>query len=153
MKCNGTLTMVAAALIAGCSADQERDTEPTQSLRVVRLADAQPGRRVLLPDGRLLRGPECKVPVAMPGQEDEEVTPERIEAWAWSGWVDLRETNLALWRERFVRIAAEMEGIPPQDTSSRFLRDRQFWGPEGLIQPGKVVGWIFATEEQGARMK
>ena len=39
------------------------------------------------------------------------------------------------------------------DTSSRFLRDPQFWGASGLIQPGKVVGWIFATEEKGARMK
>jgi hypothetical protein len=46
-----------------------------------------------------------------------------------------------------------MDAIPPRDTSSRFLRDRQFWGEEGFIQPGKVVGWIFATEEQGARMK
>ena len=46
-----------------------------------------------------------------------------------------------------------LDAIPPQDTSSRFLRDRQFWGEEGFIQPGKVVGWIFATEEQGARMK
>ena len=57
------------------------------------------------------------------------------------------------WKERFARIQAEMEAIPPHDTSSRFLRDRQFWGEEGFIQPGKVVGWIFATEEQGARMK
>src|SRR5205085_2677818 len=38
-------------------------------------------------------------------------------------------------------------------TSSRFLRDRQFEGEEERIQPGKVVGWIFAMEEQGARMK
>jgi hypothetical protein len=33
------------------------------------------------------------------------------------------------------------------------LRDQQFWGEGGVIQPGKVVGWIFATEEKGARMK
>ena len=39
------------------------------------------------------------------------------------------------------------------DSSSRHLRDRQFWSGEGLIQPGKVAGWIFATEEKGARMK
>jgi NAD(P)-dependent dehydrogenase (short-subunit alcohol dehydrogenase family) len=37
--------------------------------------------------------------------------------------------------------------------TSRYLRDRQFWSAEGLIQPGKVVGWIFATEDKGARMK
>ena len=34
-----------------------------------------------------------------------------------------------------------------------FQRDRQFWGEEGFIQPGKIVGWIFATEDKGARMK
>ena len=79
--------------------------------------------------------------------------PSAVEAWAHAGWVDLREANMARWKERFERIAAEIEAIPAADTSSRFLRDRQFWGAEGLIQPGKVVGWIFATEEKGARMK
>ncbi|HSF04082.1 MAG TPA: hypothetical protein VLA62_13820, partial [Solirubrobacterales bacterium] len=110
------------------------------------------GIPILLPDGRLLRGPECKIPSAAAGT-DFEVSPERIEAWAFAGWVDLRETNMALWKERFDRIEAEVGAIPPADTSSRFLRDRQFWSAEGLIQPGKVVGFIFATEEKGARMK
>ena len=67
--------------------------------------------------------------------------------------MDLREKNMALWKERFDRIEADVGAIPPADTSSRFLRDRQFWSAEGLIQPGKVVGFIFATEEKGARMK
>ena len=93
------------------------------------------------------------MPAALPGEEEQEITPERLEAWAWAGWVDLRESNLAVWRERFQRIADDMQRIPTTDTSSRFLRDAQFWGPEGLIQPGKVVGWIFGIEEQGARMK
>jgi len=48
---------------------------------------------------------------------------------------------------------AKTEGMPAADSSSRYLRDRQFWGQEGRIQPGKVVGWVFATEEKGARMK
>jgi hypothetical protein len=52
-----------------------------------------------------------------------------------------------------VRIASEIEAIPGAETSSRYLRDRQFWSAEGLIQPGKVVGFIFATEDKGARMK
>src|SRR5919106_3108368 len=109
------------------------------------------GIPILLPDRRLLRGPECKVPVGLPGAEAQEITPERLEVWSWSGWVDLRESNLAVWRDRFQRICDDVQAIPPSDTSSRFLRDAQFWGPEGLIQPGKVVGWIFSIEEQGAR--
>jgi hypothetical protein len=111
------------------------------------------GIPILLPDGRLLRGPECKIPPVGGPAETREVTPGQVEAWAFSGWVDLREANMARWRERFERIRAEADGIPAADSSSRFLRDRQFWGQEGRIQPGKVVGWIFATEEKGARMK
>jgi hypothetical protein len=111
------------------------------------------GIPILLPDGRLLRGPECKIPPVTRDDEAFDVTPERIEAWTRAGWVDLRQANMALWRDRFCRIRAEVDGIPERETSSRFLRDRQFWGEEEKIQPGKVVGWIFATEEKGARMK
>jgi NAD(P)-dependent dehydrogenase (short-subunit alcohol dehydrogenase family) len=110
------------------------------------------GIPILLPDGRLLRGPECKIPPAADGATLE-ITPARIDAWAFAGWVDLREGNMALWKERFDRIEAEVAAIPDAESSSRFLRDRQFWSADGLIQPGKVVGFIFATEEKGARMK
>ena len=111
------------------------------------------GIPILLPDGRLLRGPECKIPPRTRDDEAFEVTPQRVEAWADAGWVDLRLANMERWQERFRRIRAEIDGIPARDTSSRFLRDRQFWGAEEKIQPGKIVGWIFATEEKGARMK
>ena len=111
------------------------------------------GIPILLPDGRLLRGPECKIPPVSRDDEAFEVSPERLEAWALAGWVDLRETNMALWRDRFCRIRAEVDGIPERETSSRFLRHRQFWGEEEKIQPGKIVGWIFAAEEKGARTK
>ena len=111
------------------------------------------GIPILLPDGRLLRGPECKIPPVSEPSETHEITGERMEVWAHAGWVDLRLENMAAWKARFERIEAEIESIPAFDTSSRYLRDRQFWGSEGLIQPGKVVGWIFATEDKGARMK
>ncbi|HET7747249.1 MAG TPA: short-chain dehydrogenase, partial [Vicinamibacteria bacterium] len=111
------------------------------------------GIPILLADGTLLRGPECKIPPVSSPDEEFEVTGDAIESWARAGWVDLRESNLARWKERFDRIHAEMEAIPAADSSSRYLRDRQFWGEEGLIQPGKVVGWIFAIEDKGARMK
>jgi NAD(P)-dependent dehydrogenase (short-subunit alcohol dehydrogenase family) len=111
------------------------------------------GIPILLPDGRLARGPECKIPPVPVPSETLEVSEEKVDAWAHAGWVDLRESNMAQWRARFERIKAEIEAIPPTDTSSRYLRDRQFWSGEGLIQPGKVTGWIFATEEKGARMK
>jgi hypothetical protein len=146
----GTMERVRAASPAGLSrqAAEEVARDPAYRSEVLSI-----GIPILLPDARLLRGPECKIPpVALP-TEALEVTRERIESWAHAGWVDLREANMAVWRERFVRIASEIEAIPGAETSSRFLRDRQFWSAEGLIQPGKVVGWIFATEDKGARMK
>jgi hypothetical protein len=111
------------------------------------------GIPILLPDGRLVRGPECKIPPVPVPSETLEVSEEKVDAWAHAGWVDLREPNMALWRTRFKRIDAQIGAIPASDSSSRHLRDRQFWSGEGLIQPGKVAGWIFATEEKGARMK
>jgi NAD(P)-dependent dehydrogenase (short-subunit alcohol dehydrogenase family) len=111
------------------------------------------GVPILLPDGRLLRGPECKVPAA--GRPDEvfPVTRTAIESWAWQGWVDLRVANMAAWKVRLDRIQEEIAAIPTEESSSRFLRDRHFWGERGLIQPGKLVGWVLAVEEKGARMK
>ncbi len=111
------------------------------------------GIPILLPDGRLLRGPECKIPPVTTPADAYVVSAESLESWAQAGWVDLREPNMGLWKGRFDRIEAEIGVIPRADTSSRFLRDRQFWSAEGLIQPGKIAGWIFGTEEKGARMK
>jgi hypothetical protein len=144
-----TMGRVAQATPAELSRRLLETIEKTPSLRreIVSI-----GIAILLPDGRLLRGPETKIPPASSG-EQQEITPERVEAWARAGWVDLREENMALWQARFRAIETEMDAIPAADSSSRFLRDRQFWGEEGRIQPGKVVGWIFATEEKGARMK
>jgi hypothetical protein len=143
--------------------DRVRDSTPAEMAgrAAARLTDDAALRRdivsigipILLPDGRLLRGPECKIPPVTRDDETFDVTPERLEAWAEAGWVDVREGNMARWRDRFTRIKAEMDSIPERDTSSRFLRDRQFWGAEEKIQPGKIVGWIFGVEDEGARMK
>jgi NAD(P)-dependent dehydrogenase (short-subunit alcohol dehydrogenase family) len=111
------------------------------------------GIPVLFPDGNLLRGPEVKVPAAVTEKDSYRVTPERLESWVEAGWVDLRVKNMRRWLKRFRSIQAEILAVPRGDTSSRFLRDRTFWQAKGEIQPGKVVGWIFAVEEAGARMK
>jgi hypothetical protein len=124
-----------------------------------RLVRAQPevaneiaavGIPIYLAGGEIIRGPRLIIP---PDARDLEVTPERLEGWVDDGWVDLRPQNLARWIERFRRIQEEVEAIEESDTSSRHLRSRQFWSEAKLIQPGKVVGWIFSTEEQGARLK
>src|SRR5262249_27998929 len=111
------------------------------------------GIPIVLPDGRVLRGPESKIPPVASENEVFEVTPEAFEAWVHAGFVDLREPNMALWKERFERIEAEIVAIPSADSSSRHLRDGELWSAEGSIQPGRVVGWISAPEERGGGMK
>lgn len=108
------------------------------------------GLPVLLDDGRVIRGTEVLVP---PDADDTEVTPEILDAWVRDGWVDLRLENCTSWIERFDAIRGEVDALPEDDTSSRFSRDRRFWGGDGTIRPGQVVGWILSVEEKGNRFK
>ncbi len=111
------------------------------------------GIPILLPDGKtLLRGNEIKIPPYR-GEDEFEITPENINLWAHDGWVDLRATNMEMWRSRFRKIMEEVEAIPPSDTSSRFVRNKEFWNDFQEIESGKIVGWIFTVEEEGRRMK
>jgi len=121
--------------------------------RVLRSQIISIGIPILLSDGkRLLRGPEIKIPPYR-GENELEVTPENIDLWAHDGWVDLREKNFELWIKRFNKIIEETEKIPKEDTSSRFVRDRDFWKNYQEIDIGKIVGWLFIYEELGERMK
>jgi NAD(P)-dependent dehydrogenase (short-subunit alcohol dehydrogenase family) len=108
------------------------------------------GIPILLDSGEILRGTKVIVPAEACGIE---VTPELLEAWVQDGWVDLRRANCSRWIERFHRIHQEVESMPESDTSSRYLRNRRFWDESHGIQPGKIVGWVLATEDQGARIK
>jgi hypothetical protein len=146
----GTMDAVRGASAADVSRRVSEDVKNDAARRAEIVSIGIP---ILLPDGRVLRGPECKIPAVAAASETHAVDAQSLESWVRAGWVDLREANMALWKARFDRIRAEVDAIPSAESSSRFLRDRQFWGAEGVIQPGKLVGWIFATEEHGARMK
>ncbi|MDZ7269208.1 MAG: short-chain dehydrogenase [candidate division KSB1 bacterium] len=111
------------------------------------------GIPILLSDGRrLLRGPEIKIP-PFRGSNVLALTPDHLEQWAHDGWVDLRAANMRLWQSRMEKIEEEIRAIPERDTSSRYMRNRRYWQEEDGIDIGKLVGWIFSTEEKGARMK
>jgi len=111
------------------------------------------GIPILMSDGkRLLRGPVMKIP-AYRGSNELEVTQENIDRWTSEGWLDLRESNFNLWQDRLKKIRDEIESIPKNDTSSEFDRDREYWTESQVIEPGKIVGWLFLAEEQGSRMK
>lgn len=111
------------------------------------------GIPILLPDGKtLLRGKEIKIP-PFRGENEFPVNSRNIDLWAHDGWVDLRVSNMKLWKSRFNKIFNEVEKIPKGDTSSRFLRTPDYWKNFRDIEPGKIVGWIFTVEELGERMK
>jgi hypothetical protein len=110
------------------------------------------GIPILLPDGKLLRGPEIKIPRFI-YRDELEITPENLEEWAAGGWVDLRVENFEVWRSRIKAIFEYLEQLPPDDTSSRFVMNRDFWVKDPEINIGKVVGWLFITEEKGLRIK
>jgi len=111
------------------------------------------GIPILLKNGKtLLRGPNIKIPPYR-GSNEFKITDKAIEDWTSNGWVDLRPSNMMRWQERFKAIKKEIDAIPPDDTSSRYHRDRTYWLEDEEIHIGKVVSWIFITEEQGLRIK
>lgn len=111
------------------------------------------GIPILYPDGKsLLRGNIMKIPPYR-GEEELDITQERIDRWAKDGWVDLREENVTLWQNRLKELMAEAETIPDDDTSSLHVRNKQYWSNFEKVDIGKVVSWIFIHEEHGLRMK
>jgi NAD(P)-dependent dehydrogenase (short-subunit alcohol dehydrogenase family) len=109
------------------------------------------GLPIRLPDGRLLRGPEMKIP---PYKEEarEALGRESVERWAEAGWVDLKVDNLERWRERARRIVSQVLALP-EDTSSAVLEDRSYWRVDEPIQVGRVAAWVLGVEEAGSRGK
>jgi hypothetical protein len=111
------------------------------------------GIPILMPDGKtLLRGNEIKIP-PFRGENEIQLTPTTINLYAHDGWIDLRVSNMKLWKSRFQQIVNMTEKIPANDTSSRFMNNREYWYNFNEIDPGKLGGWIFSYEEQGMRMK
>jgi hypothetical protein len=99
------------------------------------------GIPILLGGGRLLRGPEIRADRAH------------------EGWIDLTPENMGLWQRRLTQLRAAVAAEVEADRSlgsSRF--DRAFVDPAtgratDRFDIGEIVGWLFSTEEGGARMK
>jgi hypothetical protein len=131
----------------------EKCTEIIKSNKKLRAGIISIGIPILLPDGEtLIRGNEIKIPPYR-GENRVEITQERINQWAYDGWIDLRIQNMEIWKNRFIRIMKQTEDIPAEDSSSRFVRTKAYWDDFKTINEGKIVGWIFSEEEKGRRMK
>ena len=148
--CFGTMTSVLKSTPAVLSKKLLAKIKSDKELRARIISIGIP---ILLPDGKtLLRADNIKIP-PYHGENEIKATPDNINRWAHDGWVDLRVANMKIWKERFDGIIRHVATIPANDTSSRYLNNREYWNNFGEIAPGKLAGWIFSYEEKGMRMK
>ncbi|MFH0881360.1 MAG: short-chain dehydrogenase [bacterium] len=111
------------------------------------------GIPILLPDGKtLLRGPKLLIP-HHPVKKEFEVTPESLEAWCAKGWVDLRPSHMKEWDNWFTALVQQKDRRSPEDTSSRYDFDEDYFDPDQEINPGKMAAWIFINVDKGKRTK
>jgi hypothetical protein len=111
------------------------------------------GIPILLPDGRkLIKSPVVKVPHD-PRRTKFDVNSNLIDAWSADGWVDLRPSNMKHWQDRIKKLLGSSILVEDGDTSSRILRDADFWHPDEPLDEGELVGWIFSYEDKGLRIK
>jgi hypothetical protein len=116
------------------------------------------GIPVLMPDGKTLLCVNRGAGEHRWERTTWEVTPESIETWAETEWIDLRAKNMSRWQQRMRQILSEITALPTpyQDASSQYGRQMTnpaTWMAESEINIGEVAGWLFNNEEQGRRMK
>ncbi len=110
------------------------------------------GLPILINEEKFLKGSFVKVPVKKPGHTYE-FSIENVDKWCNQGWIDLRESNISLWKDRFNKIKEQAEEMKYDQTSSRNYFDKNYWNNFTQISPGKIAGWIFEVEEDGWRFK
>lgn len=110
------------------------------------------GIPILLPDGRILRGPEMKTP---PYKEEarDQIDEAAMNRWADRGWVDLRPANFERWKSRARKILDDVEQQPADDTSSTYYANRAYWRADTDFRVGRVAAWILGVEDGGDRGK
>lgn len=98
-------------------------------------------------DGKLTltRGPRITIPPVTAGHSVAELTPESIDDYANTGWVDLRLANFERWQRRLSGIER-----PNVETYGSAALDVKGYPSDSFV-PGDIVGWIFTNEkdEQG----
>ncbi|HEV2148134.1 MAG TPA: hypothetical protein VGR37_12085 [Longimicrobiaceae bacterium] len=139
--------LTGGALDAAAMLDPELAAERAEALVTgdaeLRTAILSIGLPVLLRDGeRVLRGAEVKA------------APEPGEPWekaVENGWVDLRPTSWARWRDRAAAICRKMDGRGDAAVGSRW--DVEPWERTRRIRPGALAAWVFRHEDRGERIK
>jgi len=111
------------------------------------------GLVILLPNGKsYFRGKEVIIPLQKTEKEFS-LTPELIEKWCYDGWIDLRKENFDNWKKRLLEIKQQVAENIPDESGSYYQYDRAYWDDFETIDEGKIVAWIFESEDKGFRIK
>ncbi len=116
------------------------------------------GIPILMPDGETLLAVNRGKGEHRWERTTWDVSPETIDHWAATEWIDLRQKNMEHWQARFAAILDEITALPdPLENASsqygRAMTDPATWALDPEINLGEVAGWIFSNEENGTRMK
>ena len=118
-----------------CSAKEieEKALELIRNKQNLRVKIISIGIPILLPNGKILRGPDIRIPRIIP----KYVTVKNIENWTGKGWVDLRQKNWILWQNRLSSFKEHCQQQEQKDTNTI----------------GAISAWVFAYEKGGLRLK
>jgi hypothetical protein len=107
------------------------------------------GVPILLEGNLMLRGPNITLPEPV-GHDSKFTftTQEMVDGHAQSGWVDLRASNLQVWRERARHILAEPT-VSARDTTA--LSGLHYNSGSREIKAAALASWIIAGEVHGQR--
>jgi hypothetical protein len=109
------------------------------------------GVPVLLQDNVMLRGPNLTVPEPNGNDSIFDLTKQEvINEHARSGWVDLTQSNLQVWKKRANHILLE----PPVSSSDTTMLMGLHYSTSGShkeIDPAALASWILAGEVRGHR--
>ena len=143
----GTLTKAVETSAESLSAALVKALKPSG---VARTAPSI-GIPVLMPDGkRMLRGPRINVPEVIGHTTSVPLTDsEQREKWIRKGWIDLRASNMVVWKQRFEKMIKARAVL--RDAGSAAASIHSYLGDRFEI--GEVVAWIFNNELGGYRVK
>ncbi len=109
------------------------------------------GIPVLMPDGQhMLRGPRINVPELVGHKTSVPLTDAATrEGWIRKGWIDLRASNMVVWKERLEKMIQARAVL--RDAGSAAASIHSYLNNHFEI--GEVVAWIFNNEMGGYRVK
>ena len=145
----GSMTAVIESGLEDSELNQ-RLAEVLESSGVARTAPSI-GIPVMMPEGqKVLRGPRINVPELVGRSTSVSLKDtEAMEKWVAKGWIDLRASNMGLWRDRFTKMVRTRAVL--RDAGSAAANIRSYTG--NTFEIGEVVAWIFNNEMGGYRVK